>query len=185
MKRLIVAAIAVLSLPLVWMTQYTGGAGPQWGGRYLLLSGTILIAIATAAMTSDRATRILHGTALAGLAATLVGVVWTVERTHSFADAMATLADRDEQVLVFHDPHIAREGGVLVLDERWLVATGEEARSEAADVLETLGVDEVGFVEHERGDVSLTLPGWTIVDESRVALVSGTSLRVTTLSAPD
>lgn len=180
-----VAAIAVLSLPLVWMLQFTGGAVPQWGGRYILLSGTLLVAIATAAMTSERAIRVLRGAALAGFAVTLLGVVWTMERTHSFAEAMTTLADRDEPVLVFHDPHIAREGGVFVLDEQWLAATGAEARAEAAEALEALGIDEVGFVEHDRGEAPLTLPGWTIIDESRLELVSGSYLRITTLEAPN
>jgi len=183
--RRFVAAIAVLSLPLVWMVQYTGGAVPQWGGRYILLSGTLLVAVASAAMTSERATRVLCGVAFAGFVVTLMGVAWTVERTQSFAEAMSALADRDESVLVFHDPHIAREGGVLVLDEQWLAATGVEARAEAAAVLAALGIDEVGFVEHDRGEAPLTLPGWTIVDESRLALVSGSHLRITTLEAPD
>jgi len=183
--RRFVAAIAVLSLPLVWMVQFTGGAVPQWGGRYILLTGTLLVVVATVAMTSERAIRLLRGVALAGFAVTLIGVVWTMERTHSFADAMTTLADRDEAALVFHDPHIAREGGVLVLDEQWLAATGAEARAEAAEALEALGIDEVGFVEHDRGEAPLTLPGWTIIDESRLALVSGSYLRITTLVAPD
>lgn len=183
--RRFVAAIAVLSLPLVWLVQYTGGAAPQWGGRYILLSGTLLITVATATLMSGPALKVLRATALAGLAITLIGVVWTVERTHSFADAMRTLADRDEAVLVFHDPHLARGGGVLVLDEQWLVATGPEAREEAADALEALEISEVGFVQHDRGDDPLTLPGWIITDQMRVHLVNDLHLSVTTLTAPD
>src|SRR5690606_33732927 len=29
---------ALAALPLVWVTQYTGGAAPQWAGRYILPS---------------------------------------------------------------------------------------------------------------------------------------------------
>ena len=183
--RRMVSVIALGSLPLVWMVQFTGGAGPQWGGRYILLSGTLLVvAVATAGMNRDKARKVLHGTALAGVIVTLVGLLWTVERTHAFADAMRALADREEQALVFHDPHLAREGGALVLDEQWLAATGEEEREEAAAVLADLGITEIGFVQHDRGDEALALPGWTITAVERVPLVSGLFVRVTTQTAP-
>ena len=38
-RRRILAVIALVALPGVWMLQYTGGAGPQWGGRYVLCTG--------------------------------------------------------------------------------------------------------------------------------------------------
>ncbi|GJM37456.1 MAG: hypothetical protein DHS20C19_08230 [Acidimicrobiales bacterium] len=176
----LVAAIAVGSLPLVWAVQYTGGAGPQWGGRYILLTGTLLTVLATVVLRSERERIVLRRVAFAGAAVTLIGVAWTVQRTHGFADAVQALADRDEPVLVFHDPHLAREGGVLVLDEQWFAATGEEERAEAADALATIGVDEIGFVQHDRGDEPIVLPGWEVVAEDRVPLVSGLSLLVST-----
>ena len=37
-----IAVFAIAALPLVWAFQYTGGAAPQWGGRYLLVSGLLL-----------------------------------------------------------------------------------------------------------------------------------------------
>lgn len=172
--------IALVSLPLVWAAQYTGGALPQWGGRYILLSGTLLVVVATAVCTEDRPRRLLEVTAIAGLVVTLIGVAWTVDRTRSVAEAMRTLAERDEPVLVFHDPHLAREGGILVLDERWLAATGADARQEAADALLRLGVDEIGFVQHDQDADPIVLPGWRIVAEERIPLVSGLRLRVTT-----
>ncbi|MDW3218200.1 MAG: hypothetical protein R8F63_06265 [Acidimicrobiales bacterium] len=176
----LVAAIALVSLPLVWAVQYTGGAGPQWGGRYILLTGTLLTVLATVVLRSDRARVVLRRVALAGAAVTLIGVAWTVQRTHGFADAVQSLADRDEPVLVFHDPHLAREGGVLVLDEQWLAATGDEARAEAAGVLAALGVEEIGFVQHDRGDEPIVLPGWEVVAEEQIPLVSGLYLLVST-----
>ena len=182
--RRLISVIALGSLPLVWMVQFTGGAGPQWGGRYILLSGALLVAVASAAMAHGAARVVLHRTALAGAVITLVGVGWTVERTHAFAGAMEALADRDEPALVFHDPHLAREGGALVLDEQWLAATGEEERAEAAAVLDQLGIEEIGFVQHERGDDALVLPGWTVTSDQRIPLVSGLYLRVTTQLAP-
>lgn len=175
-----VGIIALGSLPLVWAVQFTGGAGPQWGGRYILTSGTLLVVVATVTMQSPRAAETLRRVAFAGLAITLVGVAWTVQRSHSFADAMQELADRPEPALVFHDPHLAREGGVLVLDEQWLAATGADARAEAAVALDALGIDEIGFVEHDRGNDPRVLPGWTVIADERVPLISGLFLRVTT-----
>ena len=32
----VVIAIALVSLPIVYLFQFLGGAGPQWGGRYTL-----------------------------------------------------------------------------------------------------------------------------------------------------
>ena len=36
-------ALALLALPVVWIFQYSGGANPQWGGRYVLVTGTLLV----------------------------------------------------------------------------------------------------------------------------------------------
>lgn len=180
-----VATIAVASLPLVWAVQFTGGAGPQWGGRYILLTGTLLAVATTVVFTEAGARAVLVRVAAAGAVVTLVGVAWTVERTTSFATAMQELADRPEPALVFHDPHLAREAGVLVLDERWLAATGHDARVEAARVLNAAGIREVGFVEHDSGGQATTLPGWQPVEETRVPLVSGLNLRLTTLVPRD
>ncbi len=87
----------------------------------------------------------------------------TVDRTHSFADAMQAIADRSEEVVVFHDPHLSREVGALLLDEQWFTATGEDVRAEAATALAALGVDEIAFVEHDLGNDPRVLPGWQIV----------------------
>ncbi|MER3452384.1 MAG: hypothetical protein C4344_01410, partial [Acidimicrobiia bacterium] len=38
----LVVVVALLALPLVWMFQFRGGAAPQWGGRYVLVSSLFL-----------------------------------------------------------------------------------------------------------------------------------------------
>ena len=178
-----IATIAVGSLPMVWALQFTGGAGPQWGGRYILTSGALLVVLATVTLTSERARTVLRSVAVAGAAMTLVGVAWTVHRTHEFADAVRELADRAEPVLVFHDPFMAREGGAFVISERWLAATGPEARAEAVSVLDSLGIDEVGFVDLDDGADTRTLPGWHPVSTERTQLIDDIHLRVTTWRA--
>lgn len=181
--RRFVAVIALGSLPLVWALQYTGGAGPQWGGRYILTTGALLIVLATVTFTSDSARSVLRGVVIAGAAITAVGVLWTVHRTHEFADAARQLAARDEPALVFHDPFVAREGGALVISEQWLAATGPDARQEAVVVLERMGIDEVGFVDLDDGAGIRVLPGWQMIDVERVQLIDDLHLRVTTWRA--
>ena len=44
-RRRILAVIALVALPGVWLLQYTGGAGPQWGGRYVLCTGFLLAVV--------------------------------------------------------------------------------------------------------------------------------------------
>ncbi len=178
--RRLVAGIAIASLPLIFAVQYTGGAVPQWGGRYLLPSGTLLVVVSTVVLTSLAGRRLLHAVAAVGAVVTLAGVGWTIERTHAFADAMQALADREEPALVFADSFLSREGGVLVLDEQWLAAIDESARAEAAEVLADLDIEEIGFVQHDRGGEPVVLPGWEVVADDRIPLVSGLDLRVTT-----
>ena len=50
----IITVMAVAALPLVWAFQYSGGAGPQWGGRYTLLSGALLLVAATVVLEGHR-----------------------------------------------------------------------------------------------------------------------------------
>ncbi|NIS31732.1 MAG: hypothetical protein GWN79_25180, partial [Actinobacteria bacterium] len=59
-----VGAIAVVSLPLVWAVQYTGGAGPQWGGRYILLTGTLLVVATTVVFTGPAARAVVRRVAV-------------------------------------------------------------------------------------------------------------------------
>lgn len=178
--RAFVASIALGSLPLVWATQYTGGAGPQWGGRYILTTGTVLVAIATAVLVGARARRVLVRVAAVGFAVTFFGVGWTVYRTASIGTAMEQLAAREETVLVFSDSHLSREGGVHAYREKWLAALTDETRQEAADALVALGVDRIGYVQHDRGDVPTVLPGWEVVGTDRVRLIGDDYLLVST-----
>ena len=52
-KAQLVVVVAVGALPLVWAFQYLGGAGPQWGGRYILTSGVLLGVVATVRLRDD------------------------------------------------------------------------------------------------------------------------------------
>src|SRR5262249_23044829 len=46
----VVLGFGLLALPLVWAYQFTGGAVPQWAGRYILPSGLLLLAVGASAL---------------------------------------------------------------------------------------------------------------------------------------
>ena len=169
---------------MVWYFQYLGGSLPQWGGRYILTSGLLLLVLGVVSLSAKRAQGVLVALAAGSLAVGAVGVAWTVERTHDMADAMAELANRPEEVVVFDDPLLARGGGALLVDAHWLSANGEEARASVVELLGGLGVEQVAFVDHADGSEIRDLPTWTMVGEDRVDFISGLELRVTTWQAP-
>ena len=119
-------AIALLALPLVWFFQYSGGANPQWGGRYVLLSGTLLVTVAavTLATTVGWGRLLIVGLAVA---VTAGGVGWLAERSHGVADAMEHLVARHDQVVISEEAHLLREGGAFYTPQRrWLTAVNPE-----------------------------------------------------------
>ncbi len=178
--NLIVAA-AVVPLPLVWYFQYTGGAGPQWGGRYLLLSG-LLLSVVGIVMLESRRPELLAIMGSLSLVITAVGLVWLVQRSSAFASATDELAARDEPILVFGDPHAARESGPVVRHERWLVASDEPARAEAVEVVIAAGEREFGYVdyEYEGSPETPMFPGFRPVSVDVIDLLPGIERRVTT-----
>ena len=89
------AAIACAALPIAWYAQYQGGADPQWGGRYVLLSGALLtVAGVVALRTSPRA--FVAVVALAAVT-TAMGIGWLSVRSNTTADGMATIVARSRR----------------------------------------------------------------------------------------
>ena len=89
-----IVVMAMVSLPVVWIFQYSGGAVPQWGGRYVLTSGLLLAAAGIgSSWLLDRWLQFL----LVGLsvAVAVFGLVWMSYRTHEVGRAASTVgADR-------------------------------------------------------------------------------------------
>ena len=175
-----VTIIAVGALPIVFMTQFAGGASAQWGGRYILTTGLLLSVVAVVRFDAGRARRTMHAVATAGAVVTLVGVAWAAQRTHAFADVGRALVERPEPALVFHDPFLAREPGPLALDRPWLAAPTEELRAEAATVLDAAAIAEFAYVDYDLGRPVPEIPGFEMVDEAFLPLVNDLQVRVTT-----
>lgn len=173
-----VGAVALLAVPVVWVFQYSGGANPQWGGRYLLTTGTLL---AVGAMVVLAATPGRGRIALVALAAlvTLGGVAWLSQRSHTVADAMRALRTGPDTVLVVREAHVLREGGAfLTPDQRWLTAEGDRELDRAAAVAGRSGAGHLEVVQVRGRAVPSVLGDYTAVDRRRVRLLPGLDLSV-------
>ncbi|MGH9152639.1 MAG: hypothetical protein ACRD03_09630, partial [Acidimicrobiales bacterium] len=177
------AGIALVALVVVNATQFLGGAAPQWGSRYVLLSGLLLTALGVASLGDLRAwaARAFVATAVA---VTAFGLVWMSVRTHAFGSALQWLNDRPEPVLVSRIIHLAREGGSFYGERRWLTAETDADQAFAVGVLGRAGVDRFGLVTRGVAPPEPEpVPGWRIVGHDSMPLVSGVDVYVTTYEA--
>ncbi|HEX2701093.1 MAG TPA: hypothetical protein VHM89_12900 [Acidimicrobiales bacterium] len=177
-----VCAVALVALPLVWASQFSGGAAPQWAGRYLLVSGLLLGVAGIAGLERLRPWARASVVGLAGVV-TAFGMVWMSIRTHDFAHALAALNRRPEPVLVSRIGHLAREGGVFYGDHRWLSATNPADQRFAVHVLEEAGIRRFGLIEATDFRQDSPIAGWRQVGTDELELVDGLQLTVTTFEA--
>jgi hypothetical protein len=164
----------------VWWFQYSGGAGPQWGGRYLLVSGSLL-AVGAAVVLSG-----VPGAArwmVLGLAVlvTAAGVAWLSQLSHTMADGMRALPDDPDTVLVSREAHFLRAGGAFYTPERrWLTATDGAELRDAAGVADEVGARRVVVLAAAGRDLPDTLGAYTRSGSRRVDFVPGVPTRLVT-----
>ena len=174
----LVLGIALGALPVVWGFQFTGGAGPQWGGRYILPSGLLLTVVGVSCLPLlARWAR----TAIVGLAAvvTCFGLVWLSARSHDVGRTAEALARRPEPVLVSRVGHLLREAGWYADGRQWLTAPGRADVEQAARVAADAGATSFALVDRFGIDPP-ALPGWTAVGTDRLRFISDVYLGVTT-----
>jgi hypothetical protein len=133
-RRRIVALIALVALPLVWLTQYTGGAGPQWGGRYVLCTSFLLAVVGIVATES-----LPHWSRVCALALcvgiTLAGVRYLEIRSNQGAKAADAIAAMNDDVVVSRFAHLFREAGSQYTAQRqWLTALSDADLARAAGI---------------------------------------------------
>ena len=173
-------AVALAALPLVWLTMFTGGAVPQWGGRYQLASAALLVTVGSVALP-----RLPKPAAalLAGLSIfiTVLGLVWLSERSHGIGDAGAALVRRPEPVLVSNIAHLWRETGVHYGEHLELTAIDQGQLDRAASVVEQAGFSQLGFVMFDDTTVAdPSIAGWRVTAHGKVDLLPGVPLRIVT-----
>jgi hypothetical protein len=178
----IVTVIALGSLPIVWLFQYLGGAGPQWGGRYILTTGLLLTTVGVVVLA--RAPRTAAATVLAvAVGVTTFGLVWVSVRTHQVAHTEAALARRPEPVLVSAVAHLAREGGAyagVVRDHRWLTLGDPSQLPDAAGIVRAAGFTTFALVQEHGQGRAPAVAGWTMTGTDRLSLFESGELVVTT-----
>lgn len=160
----LVAAMALVSLPVVFATQYTAGAGPQWGGRYLLLSGYLLTICGCVGLVG-RQRALLRGLVAAGIVVTAGGVWFASLRTNAVADDMERIeAFADGDVVVWFDPVIAREGGPAIVEQRWLTTWADARTDTTLRVLAEESVDRFVYID-QPGRNSPNFDGFAVVGD--------------------
>jgi len=153
------AAIACVALPIAWYAQYQGGADPQWGGRYVLLSGALL-AIVGCVYLRGRPRAFVAVVVLAALT-TLAGIGWLSVRSHTIADGMATIVGRHDQLVISRQTHLLREGGAFY-DSRqhWLTAATDGQLREALRIARASGATEFALIGGGDQPMPRTLGGY-------------------------
>ena len=142
------AAIACAALPVAWYAQYQGGADPQWGGRYILLSGTLLTIAGVVALR--QAPRAFAAVVVLAAVTTAMGLGWLSVRSHTTADGMAAIVARDDQLVISRQTHLLREGGAFyTADRHWLTATTPAQLREAVHIARESGARELALVGGE------------------------------------
>ncbi len=137
--------IGFVALPLVWAVQFTGGAGPQWGGRYVLLSGFVLAVVGVVVLADLPA---VLRQCMIGLAVgvTVFGGVWMHQRTHDIAVSAARLEALPEPILVSRIAHLVREGGAVHDLRRWLTAPSSRDLEDVARIADATHADRIAVV---------------------------------------
>ncbi len=160
----IVAGIALGALPLIFLTQYPAGAVPQWGGRYVLLTGFLLVTIACAELPRLHLAA-FRGLLVAGVLVTASGVWFNAIRTTSLVDDFELIETvADGSVVVWYDPVKAREAGPEIVEHRWLSTVGDAERPIVLSILASESIDRFVYVDRIDAEV-VDFEGFEAVSE--------------------
>lgn len=182
--------VALASLPLVWLLQWTGDLVPQWGGRYTLLTGALLVILGTVEL-ERRGWRTSGARVFLGIAIVVAafGFLWHVQRTNEMSATIEAIeATPDDVVIVSTQAHLGREAGAWYGDHRWLTAATPADLELAADVLVDLDVSRFDLVVQDAGDGPSTrrppvIAGYLVVGRRAVGVGYNTGLSVLSYEA--
>jgi hypothetical protein len=173
----LVLAYGLVPVPLVIAFQYTGGALPQWGGRYLLLSGLLLgvVGVAERGRMPAWARRGFVGLAVG---VTAFGLAWFSARTHQVAAAGERLEALGEPLLIAENGFLPREFGATYPGQQWWAVSRRADLPAALALVDRAPVDRFGLVLADADGESPALPGWRRTGTDRVPFVGGVDLAV-------
>jgi hypothetical protein len=170
-RSVLVAATALLALPLVWIFAWQGQQLPQWGGRYELLSGVLLTVVGAVAIERGGGWRRPAAAALVAVSVAVAGLgaVWHVERARDYARAARLINDVPPDVVIVTTlAHLGREAGAFYGDRRWLAVAGSGDLPGALDVARVEGVQRVDIVVY--GSLTTSLAGWRPTGRRKIPL---------------
>jgi hypothetical protein len=162
--------VATVALPIVWAVQYSGGAGPQWGGRYELLSGALLAVVGLVVLEGKR--QAVIGVIVVSALVTAFGVAWLSQRSHAVADAMTTILARHDQAVISIDAHALREGGAFYdSSDHWLTAVTRNELNDAVRLVRESGSTEFALIAADGDQAPVHLHGFTRRGSQKVAFL--------------
>jgi hypothetical protein len=172
--------MVVLALPLVWLFQFSGGAVPQWGGRYVLTSGLVLAAVGIGVSgLLDRWVRnVLVGLSV-GVA--VFGLAWMSHRTHEVGRAAREVGQVEGPIVSSTDFWMRELGAVYRSDTKWLSVAGAAEIPKATAVLDGAGEDAFTllWIPDPGQEAAPEVPGWTASDLTAVHTWLGVEFRLT------
>lgn len=177
-RNRLVAAMALVPIPLVIAFQFVGGAAPQWAGRYLLVTG-FLLAVMGISQRHRLAPWARTAFVAASVAVTAFGLSWMVQRTHQVADAADRLQARPEAVLVSPNGFVPREFGATYGDKRWLSSGNPEDLRFAVQVVTDSGEPTFALVDLDTSSEPPSFVGWQQTGSELVPFLGGVDFRVT------
>lgn len=177
-SRQVAWVVAVCSLPLVWALQFAGGAEPQWGGRYILVSGVVLAVLGMAAL-GDGERRLRAALTLAAVGVTVFGLAWMTVRTHEVAHFGSRVA-RENEAVVFGIAHLPRElGSFYDPSRKWLTALGGRNQARAARLLDRSGVRRFGVLDDAAASPPVVLGPYRAVSSRSFGSFLGEPMKLT------
>ena len=166
-------ATAVLALPLVWAFQFSGGARPQWAGRYMLASCLLLMTLGAVHLFRCRSKALRWGVVALSALVTATGVVWLADRSHSIDAYFEELVRRPEEVVLVRNGFFVREGGAAYTDRLWLTAVSDDDLDRAVALVRRSGAASFGVLDNQPS-APVALHGAELIETSR-RVVAGTA----------
>ncbi len=142
----LIAGVAIGALPLVYLFQYTGGAAPQWGGRYTLPSA-VLLGVVGLVGWGPQLPVIVRGLGVISLGVTAFGVSWLGVRSHGVDRFFRDVTEQAAPVVISRNPFLIREGGAVSLGRRWLSVSDEAGFEAAVRIARRMGEQRVSVLE--------------------------------------
>jgi len=162
-RQAAVAVAAVAVLPAVWLLEWRGQLLPQWGGRYVLLSGALLTVVGAAALERHGRTPGVVVLVALTLLMAVFSSAWHIQRTRGVARAVASIQRvPSDVVIVSRLAHLGREGGAWYGRNRWLSAAGDDGTSQSASIAAAANASRIDVVDLDQGQRAQDLGGWTV-----------------------